>query len=80
MQSYCMLCLKIILWASHGLHRFCVRPYLKLGPELQVRLARDVLARDEPTRTRCGALSSWAPKLKTLEKIKHIDFNFQNQY
>ena len=24
------------MWASHGLDRFCVRPYLKLGPELQV--------------------------------------------
>jgi hypothetical protein len=24
------------MWASHGLDRFCVRPYLKLGPEFQV--------------------------------------------
>ena len=41
--------------------------------------ARDVLARDEPTKTaRCGPLSSWAPKIKTLEKIKNIDFNFQD--
>ena len=24
------------MWASHGLDRFCVRPYCKLGPELQV--------------------------------------------
>ena len=24
------------MWASHGLDRFCVRPYFKLGPELQV--------------------------------------------
>ena len=38
-------------------------------------LARDVLARDEPTRTCCGPLPSW----KTLEKIKNIDFNFENQ-
>jgi hypothetical protein len=35
---------------------------------------RDVLARDEPTRTWCGPLPSWAPKIKTLEKIKNIDF------
>ena len=26
------------MWASHGLDRFCVRPYFKLGPELQVRV------------------------------------------
>ena len=25
------------MWASHGLDRFCVRPYSKLGPEFQVR-------------------------------------------
>ena len=24
------------IWASHGLDRFCVRPYSKLGPEFQV--------------------------------------------
>jgi hypothetical protein len=35
-----------------------------------------VLARDEPTRTCCGPLPSWAPKIKTLEKI---DFHFENQ-
>jgi hypothetical protein len=40
---------------------------------------RDVLARDEPTRTCCGPLPSWAPKIKTLEKIKNIHFNFENQ-
>jgi hypothetical protein len=38
-----------------------------------------VLARDEPTRTRCGPLPSWAPKIETLKKINNIDFNFQNQ-
>ena len=27
------------MWASHGLDRFCVRPYLKLGPELQVTVS-----------------------------------------
>ena len=26
------------MWASHGLDRFCVRPYSVIGPELQVRL------------------------------------------
>ena len=26
------------MWASHGLDRFCVRPYSKLGPEFQVTL------------------------------------------
>ena len=26
------------MWASHGLVRFCVRPYSVIGPELQVRL------------------------------------------
>ena len=25
------------MWASHGLDRFCVRPYSKLGPEIQVK-------------------------------------------
>jgi hypothetical protein len=25
------------MWASHGLDRFCVRPYSVIGPELQVR-------------------------------------------
>jgi hypothetical protein len=25
------------MWAFHGLDRFCVRPYSKLGPEFQVR-------------------------------------------
>ena len=34
--------------------------------------------RDEPTRTCCGLLQSWVPKIKTLEKIKNIDFNFEN--
>jgi hypothetical protein len=24
------------MWASHGLDRFCVRPYSVIGPELQV--------------------------------------------
>ena len=38
-----------------------------------------VRARDEPTRTRCGPLPSWAPKITTLEEIKNIDFNFENQ-
>ena len=42
-------------------------------------LSRDVLARDEPTRTRCGPLPSWAPKIETLKKINNMDFNFQNQ-
>jgi hypothetical protein len=41
--------------------------------------SRDVLARDETTRTCCGPLPSWAPKIKTLEKIENIDFNFGNQ-
>ena len=40
---------------------------------------RDVLVRDEPTRTCCGLLQSWVPKIKILEKIKYIDFNFENQ-
>jgi hypothetical protein len=39
-----------------------------------IRHLRDVLARDEPTRTCCGPLPSWAPKIKTLEEIKNIDF------
>jgi hypothetical protein len=26
-----------------------------------------------------GPLPSWVPKIKTLEKIKNIDFNFENQ-
>ena len=38
-----------------------------------------MLARDEPTRTCCGSLPSWAPKIKTMQKIKNIDFNFENQ-
>ena len=37
-----------------------------------------IMARDEPTRTCCGP-PSWAPKIKTLEKIKNIDLNFENQ-
>jgi hypothetical protein len=37
-----------------------------------------MLARDEPTRTCCGPLPSWASKIKTLEKIKNVDFNFEN--
>jgi hypothetical protein len=49
---------------------FCT---IKWGP------IRDALARDEPTRTCCGPLPSWAPKIKTLELIKNIDFNFENQ-
>jgi hypothetical protein len=28
------------MWASHGLDRFCVRPYSKLGPEFQVTESR----------------------------------------
>ena len=40
---------------------------------------RDLPARDEPTRTCCGPLPSWVPKIKILEKIKNIDFNFENQ-
>jgi hypothetical protein len=36
-------------------------------------------SRDETTRTCCGPLPSWAPKIKTLEKIENIDFNFGNQ-
>jgi hypothetical protein len=39
----------------------------------------DMLVRDEPTRTCCGPQPSWAPKIKTLEKIRNIDFNFENQ-
>ena len=27
------------MWASHGLVRFCVRPYSVIGPELQVTSA-----------------------------------------
>ena len=44
-----------------------------------------MLARDEPTRTCCRPLPSWAPKIKALEKriiaLKHwnIDFNFEYQ-
>jgi hypothetical protein len=30
-------------------------------------------------RTCCGPQPSSAPKIKTLEKIKSIDFNFENQ-
>ena len=40
---------------------------------------RDVLAVDEPTRTCCGLLQSWVPKIKILKKIKNIDFKFENQ-
>ena len=29
------------MWASHGLDRFCVRPYSVIGPELQVSLDLD---------------------------------------
>jgi hypothetical protein len=47
--------------------------------EWKIRLLRDVLVRDEPTRTCCEPLPSWTPKIKTLEKIKNIDFNFENQ-
>ena len=28
-QSYCMTVSKNNMWASHGLDKFCVRPYLK---------------------------------------------------
>jgi hypothetical protein len=38
-----------------------------------------MLARDEPTRTCCGPLPSWAPKIKTLKKIiktKIVQFIF----
>jgi hypothetical protein len=41
--------------------------------------ARDVLARDEPTRTHLwgpAIMDLWVPKMKTLEKI---NFNFENQ-
>jgi hypothetical protein len=38
-----------------------------------------VLAREEPTRTCCEPLPSWAPKIKTLEKIKNINFNVENE-
>ena len=31
------------MWASHGLDRFCVRPYSKLGPEFQVTSVSEVL-------------------------------------
>jgi hypothetical protein len=41
--------------------------------------AKDELARDEPKRTCCGSLPSWALKIKTLEKIKNIDCNSENQ-
>jgi hypothetical protein len=41
--------------------------------------AGHVLARDEPTRTCCGPLPSWAPKIKTLKKIKNMEFKFENQ-
>jgi hypothetical protein len=37
------------------------------------------VARDKPTRNCCGPLPSGAPKIKTLEKIKNKDFNFENQ-
>jgi hypothetical protein len=37
-----------------------------------------MLARDEPTRTCCGPLPSCASKIRTLEKIKNVDFNFEN--
>jgi hypothetical protein len=26
------------MWASHGLDKFCVRPYSVIGPELQVTI------------------------------------------
>ena len=48
-------------------------------PGYSLLSGRDVLARDEPTRTCCGPLPSWAPKIKTLEKIKNVDFNFEFQ-
>jgi hypothetical protein len=41
---------------------------------ISVKCIRDVLAKDEPTRTCCGPLPSWAPKIKTLEKIKKYRF------
>jgi hypothetical protein len=28
----------------------------------------------------CSSRRSWTPKIKTLEKIKNMDFNFTNQY
>ena len=33
------------MWASHGLDRFCVRPYSVIGPELQVRKRRTFVTR-----------------------------------
>ena len=41
---------------------------------------RDVLVRDEPTRTCCGLLQSWVPKIKILEKIKNIRLRYYNLY
>ena len=35
---------------------------------------RDVLARDEPTRTRGGPLPSWTPKIKTLKFFQTLRF------
>ena len=36
------------MWASHGLDRFCVRPYSVIGPELQVRKCLAPLSSAEP--------------------------------
>jgi hypothetical protein len=45
---------------------------------IQLLFPRDMQARDEPTRTCCGPLPSWVSKIKTLEKIKNIDFENQD--
>jgi hypothetical protein len=38
-----MIVSKNNMWASHGLDRFCVRPYSKLGPEFQVNLEVELI-------------------------------------
>jgi hypothetical protein len=41
---------------------------------IDIIYSRDVLARDEPTRTCCGLLPSSAPKIKTFGKDKKYGF------
>ena len=38
------------MWASHGLDRFCVRPYSVIGPELQVSCNPNLVPRAMPVR------------------------------
>ena len=83
----CMIC----KYLSKILEQQCVdtlmrQSYPHVGMEFKYTMRspiqnqiRDVLVRDEPTRTCCGLLQSWVPIIKILEKIKNIDFNFENQ-